>query len=52
MTLLGNDIVEIAPDFLLENSVESVPLRELLERSDFISLNCSLNPSSYHLMNA
>ena len=51
MKLLGNDIVEIAPDFLLEYSVESVPLRELLERSDFISLNCSLTPSSFHLMN-
>ena len=52
MKLLGNDIVEIAPDFLLENSVESVSLRELLERADFISLNCSLTPSSFHLMNA
>jgi len=51
MKLLGNDIVEIAPDFLLENSVESVPLRELLERADFISLNCSLTSSSFHLMN-
>lgn len=51
MKLLGNDILEIAPDFLLEYSVESVPLRELLERSDFISLNCSLTPSSFHLMN-
>jgi len=51
MKLLGNDIIEIAPDFLLENSVESVPLRELLERSDFISLNCSLTPTSFHLMN-
>ncbi|HNW95137.1 MAG TPA: phosphoglycerate dehydrogenase [Anaerolineaceae bacterium] len=52
MKLLGNDIIEIAPDFLLENSVEAVPLRELLERADFISLNCSLTPSSYHLINA
>lgn len=51
MKLLGNDIVEIAPDFLLENSVESVSLRELLQRADFISLNCSLTPSSFHLMN-
>ena len=52
MKLLGNDIIEIAPDFLLENSVESVPLRDLLERADFVSLNCSLTPSSFHLMNA
>jgi D-3-phosphoglycerate dehydrogenase len=52
MRLLGNDIIEIAPDFLAENRVEMVSLRELLERSDFISLNCDLNPSSRHLINA
>ncbi len=31
--------------------MESVSLRELLEQADFISLNCSLTPSSFHLMN-
>jgi phosphoglycerate dehydrogenase-like enzyme len=52
MELLGNDIVEIAPDFVKENRVQLVSLDELLERSDFVSLNCDLNPTSYHLMNA
>jgi D-3-phosphoglycerate dehydrogenase len=52
MRLLGTDIVSIAPDFLLENGVEMTGLRDLLGRSDFISLNCDLNPTSYHLMNA
>ncbi len=52
MRLLGNDIVPIAPDFILENGVEMTSLRDLLERSDFISLNCDLNPTSYHLINA
>ncbi len=52
MRLLGNDIVPIAPDFVLENGVEMTSLRNLLERSDFISLNCDLNPTSYHLINA
>jgi D-3-phosphoglycerate dehydrogenase len=52
MRLLGNDIVPIAPDFVLENGVEMTSLRDLLERSDFISLNCDLNPTSYHLINA
>lgn len=51
MNLLGTDIVEIAPDFLIEQGVEMANLPSLLERSDFISINCSLNPTSYHLMN-
>ena len=52
ITLLGNDIVDIAPDFLLENNVRMTSLEDLLARSDFISLNCTLNPTSHHLMNA
>lgn len=52
MELLGNDIVDIAPDFLLENGVEMTSLQDLLSRSDFISINCDLNPTSQHLINA
>lgn len=52
MKLLGNDIVEIAPDFLLEYGVEMTDLEDLLTRSDFISINCTLNPTSRHLINA
>jgi len=52
MRLLGNDIVEIEPDFLLEFGVEMTDLATLMEKSDFISVNCTLNPSSYHLINA
>ena len=51
MTFLGNDIVEIAPDFLIENKVTMTSLEDLLAMSDFISINCTLNPSSYHLIN-
>lgn len=52
MKLLGNDIVPIATDFILENGVEMVSLKELMGRADFVSLNCDLNPTSYHLINA
>jgi D-3-phosphoglycerate dehydrogenase len=52
MKLLGNDIIEIAPDFILENSIEMTTLEDLLQRADFVSLNPDLNPTSYHLINA
>ncbi len=51
MRLFGTDIVEIAPDFIIENGVQMVSLEELLKEADFVSMNCDLNPTSYHLMN-
>jgi D-3-phosphoglycerate dehydrogenase len=51
MHILGNDIIESPPDFLFENNVLMVSLEELLARSDFVSLNCDLNPTSFHLIN-
>ena len=51
MKLLGNDIVEIDHDFLLEYGVEMTGLEDLLSRSDFISVNCTLNQTSRHLIN-
>jgi D-3-phosphoglycerate dehydrogenase len=52
MKLLGNDIVPIAPEFIVENNVEMTGLEDLLQRSDYVSLNCDLNPTSLHIMNA
>jgi D-3-phosphoglycerate dehydrogenase len=52
MHLLGNDIVEMPPDFLLEYGVQMTSLEDLMTRADFISINCTLNPTSYHLINA
>jgi D-3-phosphoglycerate dehydrogenase len=52
MTLLGNDIIPIPPDFILEYGVEMVRLDVLLARADFISLNADLNPTSHHIINA
>ena len=51
MELFGNDIVEISPDFIEKNEVTMTSLEELLHQADFVSLNCDLNPTSYHLMN-
>jgi D-3-phosphoglycerate dehydrogenase len=52
MRLLGNDIIPIAPDFILENNLEMTSLPDLLARADFISLNCDLNPTSRHIIRA
>jgi D-3-phosphoglycerate dehydrogenase / 2-oxoglutarate reductase len=51
MKILGNDIVSIAPDFILENGIEMTTLEDLLGRADFVSLNCDLNPTSFHIIN-
>ena len=52
MKLLGNDIVEIDHVFLAESGIQMVGLEELLENSDFVSVNCDLNPTSLRLINA
>jgi D-3-phosphoglycerate dehydrogenase len=51
MKLLGNDIIPIDPVFLSKNRVEMTSMEDLLALSDFVSLNCDLNPTSYHLIN-
>ena len=50
MELLGNDIREIELDFVAENRLEMTSLTDLLTRADFVSINCDLNPTSYHLI--
>ncbi len=50
--ILGNDIQPIAPDFIAENRIEMTGLKDLLQRADFVSVNCDLNPSSYRIINA
>ncbi len=52
MKVLGNDIVEIDHVFLAETGVEMTSLEDLLARSDFVSVNCDLNPTSFHLIDA
>ncbi|MFX0194962.1 MAG: phosphoglycerate dehydrogenase [Candidatus Hodarchaeota archaeon] len=50
MQVLGNDLVEMAPEFLAETGIEMISKEYLLSQADFVSLNCDLNPSSFHMM--
>ena len=50
MQVLGNDLVEMPFDFMAENRVDMVTKEELLRQSEFVSLNCTLNPTSFHLI--
>ncbi len=50
MRLLGNDIQEISPAFIDEVGVTMMNLADLLPQVDFLSLNCDLNPTSFHLL--
>jgi D-3-phosphoglycerate dehydrogenase / 2-oxoglutarate reductase len=52
MNVLGNDVVEIDHVFLAETGLQMTSLDDLLARSDFVSLNCDLNPTSHHLIDA
>jgi len=52
MKIYGTDIIEIDHVFVTESSIEMTSLDALLANSDFISVNCDLNPTSYHLINS
>jgi len=52
MRMLANDIIAPPQDFVTRYGVKMVSLVELLKNADFISVNCDLNPSSFHLLNA
>lgn len=48
--VLGNDVRALAGEETEGLRLEMVSLEALLEASDFISVNCDLNPTSRHLM--
>lgn len=52
MRVYGTDIIEIDPAFIAETGIEMTDLPSLLSSSDFVSVNCDLNPTSYHLVNS
>jgi D-3-phosphoglycerate dehydrogenase / 2-oxoglutarate reductase len=52
MKVYGTDIIDIDHVFITETGIEMTNLHFLLSNSDFISINCDLNPTSHHLMNS
>lgn len=52
MKVLGTDIVEIDHVFISETGIQMTDLQSLLSESDFVSINCELNPTSHHLINS
>ncbi len=52
MQVMGNDPVDMPKEFLLKTDIEMLDLENLLADADYVSLNCDLNPSSRHIINA
>jgi D-3-phosphoglycerate dehydrogenase len=52
MKVYGTDIIEIDHVFVTESGIEMTGLESLLSDSDFVSVNCDLNPTSHHLINS
>lgn len=51
MKVLASDIVEPEADFLRQYGVEMLSTDEVLRHSDYVSVNCDLNPTSLHIIN-
>jgi D-3-phosphoglycerate dehydrogenase / 2-oxoglutarate reductase len=50
MTVVSYDPVPVPETFLTETGLNPISLQELLKLSDFVTLHCDLNPTSYHLI--
>ncbi len=50
MKVYGTDIIDIDHVFVNETGIEMTDLHFLLSNTDFISVNCDLNPTSHHLI--
>ena len=50
MTVVGWDPVPVPQSFLVETGLKLISMPELLKSSDFVTLHCDLNPTSYHLI--
>lgn len=52
MRIVATDPRQPPAEFLQNYPVEMVAQEQLLSEADFVSINCDLNPTSHHLMNA
>ncbi len=52
MQVYGTDIIDVDHVFIGETGIKMTSLDQLLSEADFISVNCDLNPTSLHLLNA
>ncbi|HLM58318.1 MAG TPA: phosphoglycerate dehydrogenase [Pyrinomonadaceae bacterium] len=50
MRVLGTDPIPVPAEFLEETGLSVLPLEALLRESDFVSLHCDLNATSFHLI--
>ncbi len=50
MRVVGHDIIAMPKEFLEETGIEMLTKDDLLGQADFVTLNCTLNPTSNHLM--
>lgn len=50
MKIFGNDKVEIPKEFIAQTGLIPLPLNKLLKSSDFVTLHCDLNPTSFRLI--
>jgi D-3-phosphoglycerate dehydrogenase len=51
MQVLASDIVEPDADFVRQYGIRMMSTDEVLKQSDYVSVNCDLNPSSLHIIN-
>jgi D-3-phosphoglycerate dehydrogenase len=52
MRVVGNDPVVPPADFVAATQITMLDKADLLRQADFVSLNCDLNPTSYHLLSS
>ena len=50
MKILANDIMPVPDSFVDATGIEVTDKKDLLSRSDFVSLNCDLNSLSHHII--